>query len=275
MDGLLTPPAVLESTRRGGIAGGRASAPAAGPAAAPPSAILPITWPVSLSNDVMAAEPGSPLMAALIAAAPGAARVTRHWPRYARVMFSTGPMLVTAVATGRGGPAAAGVLSRRTPSSPGPLFGVLPAALYGKYGAHGRAPTAVRLGEGEAGGGGGGASSSPSPPSPLFIHLHGSSWHGSDAAAAIWAAHHGWALGGWGAALGVAVLSGGALVYVRVARAARARADAPAAPAPRRHHRRPSSANMYSVGAVPGGERSAAGAVPPPHPALDAAAKMC
>lgn len=211
MDGLLTPPGRLDvdaAAAKNGSSGPPASIP-------PPSAILPITWPVSLSNDVMAAEPGSPLMAALIAAAPAAAARTQRWPRYARVMFSTGPMFVTGVATR--------LASQYRTGHPraGALFGVLPAELYGKYGPHG-----VRLGGEEEVGGPGRPASTP----PLFAHLHGSSWHGSDAAAAIWAAHHGWALGGYGFALGVAVLSGAAGAYyarsVRRARAATAAAPA-------------------------------------------------
>lgn len=271
MDGLLTPPGV--------VVDGPGPSAARTPPTPPPSAILPITWPVSLSNDVMAAEAGAPLMAALIAAAPAAARATAAWPRYARVMFSTGPMLVTSVATGRGGAAAAAVLANVS-SSAAPLYGVLPPGLYGKYG-----PRGVRLGEhhgggsgggGEAGGGEGGRLDAPAP---LFSHLHGSSWHGSDAAAAIWAAHHGWALGGWGTALGLAVLSAGAAVHVRGAAAARRAAAAAAAmPGHRRasHRRRPSSANLdaYTIGAVATAGSGPDGA-PPVHAALDAAAKMC
>lgn len=165
---------------------------------------------------------------------------------------------------------------------------MLPPGLYGKYGAHG-----VRLGghdgdgdhdvrDAEGGGEGVGASAAAAAAAstPLFTHLHGSSWHGSDAAAAIWAAHHGWALGGWGAALGVAVLSGGAVAYVRAARAAAGAGGRRGAAA--HHRRRPSSAHLYSLAALPGGGGgggpggpAAGGGVPPIHPALDAAAKMC
>lgn len=157
---------------------------------------LPLTWPSGVSNDVMAAAQGHPFMATLVGHARWAAIGAAWIPsRYARVMLSTGPVYVTLHA-----------LFMRDKRA---QLRLLPAALYGKYG-----PRGSRLrGAGVENG-------------ALVTHLHGSTWHGGDAAAVAWVgAHRGVA--------GACVAAGAAAAVASVAAAravkARRRADRAAA----------------------------------------------
>ena len=108
--------------------------------------VMPKTWPVGFSNDFLVGAPGHPFLKKMVSSLP-----SHNWwlfSKYATVMFSTGPMFVTALAT-----------SFHNKNS----LAVLPDDMYGKYVAS---------------------------PDPLFLHLHGSSWHGEDAKSALWFLHH-------------------------------------------------------------------------------------
>lgn len=63
------------------------------------AAIVAPTWPVGVSNDLMASEAGHPLMAAVLDELPAAARRwDRGWiPPHLRVLASTGSLLLTSV----------------------------------------------------------------------------------------------------------------------------------------------------------------------------------
>ena len=153
---------------------------------------LPLTWPAGVSNDVLAAAPGSHFMSALVARAPYHAWLSYILPHYAGVMFSTGPMYVTRAALTWPGRATDVTL--------------LPPRLYGKYG-----PRGARLR-------GAGA-----PTGALFTHLHASSWHGADATAAVWVVRHGASVA---AVAGVVVATVAGVVVATVAAGTAARAAA-------------------------------------------------
>jgi hypothetical protein len=114
------------------------------------SVILPKTIPVGVSNDLMFAEKGHPFMAQTIHNL-----VTfdhSWWLNYPTVMFSTGPMFLSAQY---------GIYTSAhpfTPEEPGGDVRILPKALYGKNAKPGEAPHA------------------------FFAHYYGSSWHDDDAA---------------------------------------------------------------------------------------------
>lgn len=108
--------------------------------------VMPKTWPVGFSNDFLVGSPGHPFLQKMIDSLPA-----HNWwlfSKYATVMFSTGPMFVTSLATSY--------------KDKNHLL-VLPDEMYGKYVAS---------------------------PDPLFLHLHGSSWHGEDAKSVLWFLHH-------------------------------------------------------------------------------------
>lgn len=128
--------------------------------------ILPKTIPVGVSNDVMAAAKQHPFMDHLIHNL-----VTfnhRYLTHYPTVMFSTGPMFVSAsyglyVDSH-------GLAVPSTPSNPTAGFSgirVLPKALYGKNAKPSEAPDA------------------------FFRHFYGSSWHANDADFLIFLRDHG------------------------------------------------------------------------------------
>ena len=108
--------------------------------------VMPKTWPVGFSNDFLVGAPGHPFLQKMVKSLP-----SHNWgliSKYATVMFSTGPMFVTALAT-----------SYKHKKE----LAVLPDDMYGKY---------------------------IVSPDPLFLHLHGSSWHGEDAKSVLWFLHH-------------------------------------------------------------------------------------
>lgn len=108
--------------------------------------VMPKTWPVGFSNDFLVGTPGHPFLQKMVDNLPS----SNWWlfSKYATVMFSTGPMFVTAQANS---------------FRPKKDLAVLPDAMYGKY-----------------------VASSD----PLFLHLHGSSWHGDDAKSVLWFLRH-------------------------------------------------------------------------------------
>lgn len=108
--------------------------------------VMPKTWPVGFSNDFMVGAPGHPFLQKMVDNLPS----SNWWlfSKYATVMFSTGPMFVTAQANN---------------FQPRKELAILPDAMYGKYVAS---------------------------PDPLFLHLHGSSWHGDDAKSVLWFLRH-------------------------------------------------------------------------------------
>ena len=112
--------------------------------------ILPKTIPVGVSNDLMFAEKGHPFMAQTI---HNLITFDHSWVlNYPTVMFSTGPMFLSAqfgLWTSAHPP---------TPDSPGGEVRILPKPLYGKNAAPEEAPHT------------------------FFSHYYGSSWHADDAA---------------------------------------------------------------------------------------------
>ena len=131
--------------------------------------IVPKTIPVGVSNDLMFAVPGHPYLDLLI----HSLSTFNHYffTHYATVMFSTGPMFVSAMYR---------VFVQRNgivqPSSPSALdrgfegVRVLPKSLYGK-------------------------NLSPSDaPDSFFIHMYGSSWHANDAGPLIFLRKYGYLL---------------------------------------------------------------------------------
>jgi mannosyltransferase OCH1-like enzyme len=128
--------------------------------------VLPKTIPVGVSNDVMASAPGHPFMDHLIHNL-----VTfnhRYLTHYPTVMFSTGPMFVSA-SYGLYVDANGGAVPS-TPSNPSAGFSgirVLPKALYGKNAKPSEAPDS------------------------FFRHFYGSSWHAGDAGFLIFLREHG------------------------------------------------------------------------------------
>lgn len=63
------------------------------------SLVLAPTEPFGVSNDFLMAEPGDPLMGAVLDELPRAARTWGRWwiPPYVRIMLGTGPVLLTRV----------------------------------------------------------------------------------------------------------------------------------------------------------------------------------
>ncbi|TCD68214.1 hypothetical protein EIP91_011386 [Steccherinum ochraceum] len=112
--------------------------------------ILPRTIPVGVSNDLMFAEKGHPFMAQTI---HNLVTFDHSWVlNYPTVMFSTGPMFLSAqygLYTASHPP---------TPESPGGEVRILPKSLYGKNAKPDEAPHSY------------------------FTHYYGSSWHADDAA---------------------------------------------------------------------------------------------
>ncbi|KDQ64610.1 glycosyltransferase family 32 protein [Jaapia argillacea MUCL 33604] len=111
--------------------------------------ILPKTIPVGISNDLMFAEKGHPFMAQTI---HNLITFDHNWIlNYPTVMFSTGPMFLSAQY---------GLYTSSHPATsdqPGGEIRVLPKSLYGKNAKPGEAPHA------------------------FFSHFYGSSWHAGDA----------------------------------------------------------------------------------------------
>ncbi|KAI9466885.1 hypothetical protein BJY52DRAFT_1235000 [Lactarius psammicola] len=124
--------------------------------------ILPRTIPVGVSNDLMFAEKEHPFMAQTI---HNLITFDHNWIlNYPTVMFSTGPMFLSAQY---------GLYTSSqplTPDSPGGEVRILPKSLYGKNAKPEEAPHA------------------------FFSHFYGSSWHSDDAAFIGF-------LGKWGKAL--------------------------------------------------------------------------
>lgn len=112
--------------------------------------ILPRTIPVGVSNDLMFAEKGHPFMAQTI---HNLVTFNHNWVlNYPTVMFSTGPMFVSAQY---------GLYTASHPNTdeyPGSEIRILPKSLYGKNAKAGEAPHS------------------------FFSHFYGSSWHADDAA---------------------------------------------------------------------------------------------
>lgn len=112
--------------------------------------ILPKTIPVGVSNDLMFSEKKHPFMAQTI---HNLITFDHSWIlNYPTVMFSTGPMFLSAQYgfwTSSHAP---------SPESPGGEIRILPKALYGKNAKPGEAPHS------------------------FFSHYYGSSWHADDAA---------------------------------------------------------------------------------------------
>jgi inositol phosphorylceramide mannosyltransferase catalytic subunit len=108
--------------------------------------LLPKTIPVGVSNDLMFAAKGHPFLAQSI---HNLVTFDHNWVlNYPTVMFSTGPMFLSAQYT---------IYTSSHASSPESSVRILPRSLYGK-----NAP------EGEA-------------PHSFFTHFYGSSWHSDDA----------------------------------------------------------------------------------------------
>jgi hypothetical protein len=216
--------------------------------------VLPRTWPAGVSNDVIVAAPGCGLLELALRSAAAAERVTSAllFPSaYARVMFSTGPMFLT-------------ISALRWPGRSQKLW-ILPARLYGKYGEK-RKKTNSKKAEGARAGGDQRAAAAAAAAASaaaaaaagcdelgtksgsssnrlhgagaacgaLFTHLHGSSWHGKDAALLSWVREKGKAGGGGGgggggrrvgAAAAAAGVSAAAVAAVVVARRVRTKAQ--------------------------------------------------
>lgn len=118
--------------------------------------VLPKTIPVGVSNDLIFATKGHPFVEQLIHSLQAFNHV--FFTHYATVMFSTGPMFVSAVY--RRYVDAHKPASPSSPAQPDAGFiglRVLPKSLYGKN---------ARPGE---------------TPDSFFLHFYGSSWHASDA----------------------------------------------------------------------------------------------
>jgi hypothetical protein len=144
--------------------------------------ILPITKPVGVSNDLMFAAKGSAFMDHTVHALP--AWDHNWWINYPTVMFSTGPMFLSAQY------AIYSAAHPITDNFPRAEVRILPKSLYGK-----NAPIA-------------------DVPHSFFSHFYGSSWHDDDANFVTF-------LGQWGKGLmwlGLAVLifGVGRLVYIRM-----------------------------------------------------------
>ncbi|KZT62887.1 glycosyltransferase family 32 protein [Calocera cornea HHB12733] len=120
--------------------------------------ILPKTIPVGVSNDLMFTAPQHPFFRRAIHALKG---FDHNWiMNYPTVMFSTGPMFVSAVY---------GLYTAAPgyPRTPEDEVRVLPKSLYGKNAKEGEAPHA------------------------FFAHYYGSSWHSDDAGLVLFLGHYG------------------------------------------------------------------------------------
>lgn len=131
--------------------------------------IVPKTIPVGVSNDLMFSVPQHPYMESLI----HSLQSFHHYylTHYATVMFSTGPMFVSAMYRQ--------FVNGHTPAAPSTPtqvdrgftgVRVLPKSLYGK-----------NLAENEA-------------PDSFFVHMYGSSWHANDAGFLIFLRKYGYLL---------------------------------------------------------------------------------
>jgi hypothetical protein len=118
--------------------------------------ILPKTIPVGVSNDLIFSEKGHPFLAQAI---HNLVTFDHTWIlNYPTVMFSTGPMFLSAQY---------GIYVSSHPAIPGNGVRILPKALYGKNAKEGEAPHS------------------------FFSHFYGSSWHADDAAFIWFLAHWG------------------------------------------------------------------------------------
>jgi len=118
--------------------------------------ILPKTIPVGVSNDLIFAEKGHPFLAQAI---HNLVTFDHSWVlNYPTVMFSTGPMFLSAQY---------GIYVSSHPAVPGNGVRILPKSLYGKNAKDGEAPHS------------------------FFSHFYGSSWHADDAAFIWFLAHWG------------------------------------------------------------------------------------
>ncbi|KAK0521103.1 hypothetical protein OC834_006789 [Tilletia horrida] len=128
--------------------------------------ILPKTIPVGVSNDLMLAKKGHPFMELVIHNL--VAFNHQYLTNYPTVMFSTGPMFLSAsygMFVSKHGPAQQS--SSQLPEAGFSGVRVLPKSLYGKNAKPGEAPDA------------------------FFRHLYGSSWHSNDAGFLIFLRDHG------------------------------------------------------------------------------------
>ncbi|KAK0547797.1 hypothetical protein OC846_003836 [Tilletia horrida] len=128
--------------------------------------ILPKTIPVGVSNDLMLAQKGHPFMDLVIHNL--VAFNHQYLTNYPTVMFSTGPMFLSAsygMYVSKHGPAQQS--SSKLPEAGFSGIRVLPKSLYGKNAKPGEAPDA------------------------FFRHLYGSSWHSNDAGFLIFLRDHG------------------------------------------------------------------------------------
>ncbi|PKI84891.1 hypothetical protein MVES_001269 [Malassezia vespertilionis] len=129
-------------------------------------AIVPKTIPVGVSNDLMLFKPGEPMLELLI---QNLKRFNHNLiTPYATIMFSTGPMYVSAVY--RMNADANPSVGPSTPTDPTVGFRgvrVLPKFLYGKNAKPGETPDS------------------------FFDHMYGSSWHEGDADFLIFLRKHG------------------------------------------------------------------------------------
>ncbi|KIK68017.1 glycosyltransferase family 32 protein [Collybiopsis luxurians FD-317 M1] len=137
--------------------------------------ILPKTIPVGVSNDLMFAEKEHPFLAQTI---HNLVTFDHNWIlNYPTVMFSTGPMFLSAQY---------GIYTSSHAGAPGDPVRILPKSLYGKNAKQGEAPDS------------------------FFSHFYGSSWHADDAAFIGF-------LGHWGKVLlwiGLVILIGGVVIMV-------------------------------------------------------------
>jgi inositol phosphorylceramide mannosyltransferase catalytic subunit len=137
--------------------------------------ILPKTIPVGVSNDLMFAEKEHPFLAQTI---HNLVTFDHNWIlNYPTVMFSTGPMFLSAQY---------GIYTSSHAGAQGDPVRILPKSLYGKNAKDGEAPDS------------------------FFSHFYGSSWHADDAAFIGF-------LGHWGKALlwiGLIILIGGVVIML-------------------------------------------------------------
>ncbi|KAE9397135.1 hypothetical protein BT96DRAFT_921711 [Gymnopus androsaceus JB14] len=136
--------------------------------------ILPKTIPVGVSNDLIFAEKGHPFLAQTI---HNLVTFDHNWIlNYPTVMFSTGPMFLSAQY---------GIYTSSAGTQGDPVR-ILPKSLYGKNAKDGEAPDS------------------------FFTHFYGSSWHADDAAFIGFLGHWGKGLM-W---VGLIILIGGVVIMV-------------------------------------------------------------
>lgn len=137
--------------------------------------ILPKTIPVGISNDLIFAEKGHPFLAQVI---HGLTTFDHSWVlNYPTVMFSTGPMFLSAQYS---------IFTASHAAVQSDPIRILPKSLYGKNAKEGEAPNS------------------------FFSHFYGSSWHADDAGFIAFLNH-------WGKILmwiGLVVLIIGAISFV-------------------------------------------------------------